>query len=120
MKFDYLYKIQKESSIEIEDIGNCALDVFNDLGFEWLLLVRTIDGMTHIVEFGPIVANLEYLPANVSYTYNRFEYSDSKIYKRIEKFLADGYRNITQAFEIEQKEAKEKMKNLVDCIDVCE
>ena len=120
MKFEYLVKIKKESSIEIENIGNCALDVFNDLGFEWLLLIRTIDGMTQIVEFGPIVADIEYLPANVSYTYNRFEYNDSKIYKRIEKFLTDGYRNITQAFEIEQKEAKQKMKNLVDYIDVGE
>ena len=40
--------------------------------------------------------------------------------QRIDKFLTDGYRNITQAFEIEQKEAKEKMKNLVDYIDVSE
>ena len=116
MNFDYLVKIQKESSINIDDIGNCALDVFNDLAFEWVLLVRTKEGTTEIVEFGPIVADLDYPPAKMNYTYDRIDFSESKIINRISKFLNDGYRNVTQAFEITQQEAKEKMKNLVDYV----
>ena len=116
MKFEYMYKIEKQSSIEIENIGNCALDVYNDLGFEWLLLVRTIEGTTEIIEYGPIVADLDYLPANVIYNYTRFDFKESKIRLRIEKFLTDGYRNITQAFEIEPQELKDKIKNLVEYI----
>jgi hypothetical protein len=116
MNFDYLVKIQKESSINIDDIGNCALDVFNDLAFEWLLLIRTKEGTTEIVEFGPIVADLDYPPAKISYTYDRIDFNERKISNRINSFLNDGYRGITQAFEIEQKEAKEKMKNLVDYV----
>lgn len=114
MNFEYLVKIKKESSINIDDIGNCALDVYNDLGFEWLLIVYTKEGTTQIVEFGPLVADIEYPPAKVAYTYDRIDFSEGKIAKRISNFLNDGYRAITQAFEIEQKEAKEKMKNLVD------
>lgn len=116
MNFEYLVKIKKESSINIEDIGNCALDVFNDLAFEWLLLIRTKEGVTEIVEFGPIIADLEYPPAKMSYTYDRISFAEGKIINRIQKFLNDGYRNVTQAFEIDQKEAKEKMKNLVDYV----
>ena len=116
MTFEYLVKIKKESSINIEDIGNCALDVFNDLAFEWLLLIRTKEGTTEIVEFGPIIADLDYPPAKMSYTYDRMDFNESKLRNRISKFLTDGYRNITQAFEIDQKEAKEKMKNLVDYV----
>ena len=116
MNFEYLIKVQKESSIDIEDIGNCALDVFNDLGFEWILLIRTIEGSTEIVEFGPILPDLDYLPAKVSYTYSRIDFAQSKVSNAISRFLNDGYRAITQAFEISQKEAKEKMKNLVDYI----
>lgn len=116
MNFEYLVKIKKESSIDIEDIGNCAIDVFNDLGFEWVLLIRTIEGNTQIVEFGPTLPDLDYPPSSVKYSYDRIDFSESKLINRISKFLTDGYRNITQAFEITQQEAKEKMKNLVDYV----
>ena len=116
MTFEYLVKIKKESSINIENIGNCALDVFNDLGFEWVLLIRTIEGTTQIVEFGPTLPDIEYPPAKVNYSYDRLDFSESKIINRIQKFLTDGYRGVTQAFEITQEEAKEKMKNLVDYV----
>lgn len=116
MNFEYLIKIQKESSIDIEDIGNCALDVFNDLAFEWILLIHTKEGVTEIVEFGPLIADLEYPPATVNYSYERMNFSESKLRTRISRFLNDGYRSVTQAFEITQQEAKEKMKNLVDYV----
>lgn len=116
MNFEYLVKIKKESSINIDDIGNCALDVFNDLGFEWLLLIHTKEGLTQIVEFGPLLPDIEHPPTKVSYTYDRLDFAEGKIINRISKFLTDGYRGVTQAFEITQQEAKEKMKNLVDYI----
>jgi hypothetical protein len=116
MEFEYFYVTAVNASIDIDDIGNCALDVFNDLAFEWVLLIRTIEGTTEIVEFGPIIADIEYPPAKMSYTYDRIDFNEGKIINRISKFLNDGYRGVTQAFEIEQKEAKEKMKNLVDYV----
>ncbi len=116
MNFEYLVKVKKESSINIDNIGNCALDVFNDLGFEWLLLIHTKEGNTQIVEFGPLLPDLDYPPAKMSYTYDRIDFSEGKIINRISKFLNDGYRNVTQAFEITQQEAKDKMKNLVDYV----
>lgn len=116
MNFEYLVKIQKESSIDIEDIGNCALDAFNDLGFEWILLIDTKMGNTQIVEFGPTLADIDYPPAKVSYTYDRIDFNEGKIINRISKFLNDGHRNVTQAFEIPQEEASKKMKNLVEYV----
>ena len=116
MNFEYLAKIKKESSIDIENIGNCALDVFNDLGFEWVLLIHTKEGLTQIIEFGPTLADIDYPPARVNCSYERMDFSESKIINRITKFLNDGYRNVTQAFEITQEEAKSKMKNLGDYV----
>jgi hypothetical protein len=72
--------------------------------------------MTHIVEFGPTLADIEYPPARVNSSYERLDFSESKIINRITKFLNDGYRNVTQAFEITQEEAKAKMKNLGDYV----
>ena len=116
MNFEYLVKIKKEASIDIKDIGNCALDVYNDLGFEWVLLVNTKEGTTQIVEFGPVIPDLDTPPAKMSYTYDRMGFNEGKIINRISKFLTDGGKNVTQAFEVSQQEAKEKMKNLVDYI----
>lgn len=116
MNFEYLVKIKKESSIDIENIGNCAIDVFNDLGFEWVLLISTKEGMTQIVEFGPTLPDIEYPPARVNCSYERIDFSEAKIINKISKFLTDGYRNVTQAFEITQEEAKNKMKSLGDYV----
>jgi len=116
MNFEYLIKIKKEDSIDIENVGNCAIDVFNDMGFEWILLISTDEGITEILEYGPIVPDIEKLPNSVSYTYDRINYSQSKISTRIDKFLNAGYRMITQASEISKEEAKEKMRNLVSYV----
>lgn len=120
MHFDYLVKLKKEESIDIENIGNCAIEVWNNLGFEWLLIIKTNEGLTEVVEYGPLLPDIKYPPANVSYTYSRFDFSESKISKRIDKFLNDGYRNITQAFEISRDEAASRMRNLVEFLYDCE
>ena len=114
MNFEYLATIKKESSINIENIGTCALDTFNDLGFEWLLIIKTSDGMTEVIEYGPTIPDIEAPPANVNYSYRRFEFKESRIIKIIQSFLNDGYKGITQAFEIDLKEAGSKMRNLVE------
>lgn len=116
MNFEYLVKIQKESSINVDDIGNCALDVYNDLGFEWVLLINTREGTTEIIEYGPIIPDLKVPPVKVLYTYDRMDFSEKKISHRISSFLNDGYRCVTQAFEISKNEAKDKMKSLVDYV----
>ena len=111
MNFEYLVKIQKESSIDVDDIGNCALDVYNDLGFEWVLLINTREGTTEIIEYGPIIPDLEYPPTKVLYTYDRMDFSEKKIINRISSFLNDGYRYVTQAFEISKNEAMHPIIN---------
>ena len=118
MNFEYLITVKKEQSIDIKNIGTCALDAYNDLGFEYILIIKTKEGLTEIIEYGPLIPDLKYLPANVSYTYNRFDFSESKIIKRINKFLTEGGRGITQVFEISPSEGKDKIRNLVDFVDV--
>lgn len=117
MNFKYLAKVTQEGDIEIENIGNCAINANNDLAFEWLLIIKTIMGVTEVIEYGPFLSDLkDYSPANVSCSYNRFDFNEAKIKKRISSFLNDGYRNITQAFEIPFEEAEPKIKNLLELL----
>ena len=30
------------ANVEIDDIGNCCIHAFNDDGFEWFLIIKTI------------------------------------------------------------------------------
>lgn len=115
MNFKYLATVTKQEDIELENIGNCCIDAYNSLGFEWILIIKTTLGSTEIIEYGPLVLDLEkYLPANVIYNYSRIDFSESKIIKRIDKFLNDGSRDITQALEIDLQDAKTKIKNIVE------
>lgn len=115
MKFEYLYKIEVQESIDIEDIGNCAIDAYNDLGYEWMLLIVTHDGNTEIIEYVPILPDLEnYSPSRVSCSYERMQFRESKVSKVIDKFLNDSYKGITQVFEISPEEIIPKIKNLTE------
>jgi len=41
-------------SVTIDDIGNVILDGFNDYGEEFFLIIRTVLGVSRILEYGPI------------------------------------------------------------------
>lgn len=116
MNFEYLATIKKESSIEIPDIGKFVIDAYNDLGFNYILIVKTTEGMTEVIEYGPILSDIQLLPAKVLYSYERFDFKEGKIINLTNKFLNDGYKQITQAFEISFEEAKDKIRSMVDCI----
>ena len=99
MKFEYLERVVVEASLEIEDIGNCCILCRNDIGEEFYLLTKTVMGWTEIIEYGPCTPDLDILPFNVQLLYDRFEWNQYKLEKRIDKFLNNPKRAITQAEE---------------------
>lgn len=97
MKFDYLQRIVVESQLDVENIGECTILGRNDFGEEFYLIIRTELGWTEVFEYGPIVPDFKLLPPNITMKYNRFEFSEYRIEKLIDKFLNDGKRGISQA-----------------------
>ena len=114
--FEYLARVIVESSITVEDIGNCAIEANNDIGQFWCLIIRSDLGFTEIFEVGPVNLELDQLLKSCNWSYKRIAYSDNQISKIIDKFLNDGYRGITQAREIDMEEAKKYFINLADYI----
>lgn len=110
--FEYLMKLKPEADITIEDIGNCCLRAYNDLGFGYLLIIKTDSGNTQIIEYGPFVEDIDYLLTNVSYLYDRIQFSESKICNRINSFLLRN--NISQVDDVELDEVIDKIKSMVD------
>ena len=114
-RVNYLYETTSHDSVDIEDVGNVCLLVNNDLGQTWILLIKTILGITYILEYGPF-----YYHKNSDYVYSCFQkidYSEYKLAKRIEKFINDPKRVITQVQFIDEDEARLLIKSVVEVLD---
>jgi len=87
MVFEYQMVKTSLAQIEIDDIGNCCLLQRNSLGEESYLYIITEVGSTQVVQYGPIVPDMESLPQNVSYSYQRFDFNERRITKIIQQFV---------------------------------
>lgn len=85
--FDYMQVITVGAQLEVNDIGECCILGRDDLGQEYYLIITTYMGFTDIIEYGPALPDFEVLPKSVKYTFDRIDYSEFKIEKRIDKFL---------------------------------
>ena len=52
--YSYLRQISFMDSVSVDDIGNVVLDGYNDIGDRYILIIRTVLGISRILDFGPI------------------------------------------------------------------
>ena len=110
---EYLPQESFLASVEIEDIGNVSLVLYNDTGFEWYLVTTTSLGWTKVYMFGPLLPDVNILAIkSFNFSYCEIEYRESKLINMIEKFIQDPRKNITQVFEIEKRNVFERYRNL--------
>lgn len=117
MQFDYMYIAEAQGSIEIEDLGNFAISVTNDLFQEYLMVAVTTYGITEIIEYGPIKIDFDELCPFTNYSYRRIDYSEYNLKKLINKLLNDEKKNITQVTLIDFDEAKNKIRNFIEVVE---
>ena len=89
------------AQLTIDDIGDCSILARDDLGQEYYFITNTKMGWTEIIEYGPALPDFEALPKSVKYLYDRIEYSEFKIEKRIDKFLTSHPITYAEAVELE-------------------
>ena len=116
MTFEYLQRVLVDAALEIDDIGNCAIIGRNDVGEEFYLLVRTTIGETEVIEYGPCRPDIDLLPTSVILKYDRWEWSEYKLEKRIDKFLNDPKKAISQADLTTPKHIKTSFKNPLEVL----
>jgi len=112
MTFNYLKQIEFQDTLDIEDIGNVVLDIFNDDGLEWILSIDTSLGFTKIVTCGPFVADTVSIGNFFNFNYSQIEYNEKKLYKMIDNFINDDKRTVTQVFFINQDEVRKKLHSI--------
>ena len=113
--FDYMQVITVGAQLEVEDIGDCCILGRDDLGQEYYFVTRTNLGTTDIVEYGPAVPDFDMLPKSVTYKFDRIDYSEAKIEKRIDKFLTG--HAITYAQVVDLEEIHEFFKAPIDYME---
>lgn len=110
MTFEYLKIVQAMDLIEIPDIGNTCISAINDDAEEWYLVITTKNGWTNITSFGPLKLDSDN-PMKNSFSYSYFErdFDEKKIKKTISDFINNPKHEITQVFEVDREEVKNKI-----------
>lgn len=116
MNFDYLYEMQANGQISIENIGEVCLTVNDILGTEYILIIHTEYGECKVIEYGPVFITTGEPLGTLYSSLLKFQYNEGKLISIINKFLNKPKARIIQATEISLEEAKEKIKNMVDFI----
>lgn len=91
--YNYLPNTTFNDSISIENIGECCLECYNDLGEAYYLWITTSLGVTKILQYGPYIDGIE--PSSCFYSFQQFSYSEMKIDKQISKFISDPRKAIS-------------------------
>ena len=113
MLFNYIKTLNYMDSIDIDDIGNCCIQAFNDYGLEWILKIETKLGWSTTKIFDPFEADKNKMSDNFMYVKSSTEFNHKRIYKKIDDFINDPKKEITQLLLIEDDNYLEKLNNIV-------
>ena len=116
MEFSYSYIKTETAQLEIEDIGNVSIRATSSMGFFHYLIIKTYDGFSQILQFGPYQPDFESQPSKSTITQSwvRIPFTQNKIIKAIDSFLNDPYKSIITAELIDRDEAYDGIKSMVD------
>lgn len=111
MKFEYYATITINADLEVENVGNCAIQAFNDEGQEFALIIETNLGTCRLLSFGPVTPDFDLLPEKLDIHFERVPFNEKKLHITVTRFLNDPHKKITQAFE---KSKDEILKDFPD------
>lgn len=102
-----------QNIIDIPELGNFALEGINEKdGLYYYLLVKTSLGTSSIFTFGPIIPDVDLLPENYSFNYQRIPFKDTKMKMFVSKWLNDFKRKISIANIISEEDFISNIKDL--------
>ena len=113
-RYEYFFTKLATGELEIDDPANCCIQACNDMGEYYYLLIESTLGWTKMLEYGPALPDFYELPKSVFCTFNRIEFNELKIDKKIKEFLYSPMRNITQAQQVDREVMFEDCKSILD------
>lgn len=112
MQFEFNQQLMPQSLVEVEEIGEFALEGWNDEGYYYYLIIKTILGTSIISTCGPVVPDIDILPAGFKITLDKTAYKEDKLIKNISYFLNDRSKALTYAQVITVDDALKQFRDL--------
>lgn len=121
-QFNFNGTMSFEDSIIVEDLGNTCLEAVDELNYCYYFITRTKLGTTTCVEFGPIDLEDDLLPDETNIHFERFEFSNNAIIKKIGKFLMSKKNMLVKSkkvkiIQVVEKPIEEVLQNGVNIFD---
>ena len=82
--YEYMKQVQYLDSFSVEDVGNCIIITNNDENTKNYLMIRTVLGVSRILQIGPIEDGAI---TRCGCYFQQIDYDDVKLDKCIEKFV---------------------------------
>jgi hypothetical protein len=112
MLIDYSATKTFTQTLQIDDIGNCAIHgegSFRDgkvtLPGDYYMIIKTIFGKTVFIKWGPLMPDFTALPNTFKLEVKTSQYKKGTIMKEIQSFINDGMKSIHDAAEMLPEEA---------------
>lgn len=112
MEFEFNHQLIPQNLIDIDEIGQFGLEAWNDLGYYYYLIVRTMLGTSVIATCGPVFPDLSILPSGYTSSMIKMPFKEDKIAKTISLFLNDKHKCITQAKILSFEEAIKQFRDI--------
>ena len=112
--FEYFFTRTAIGELDVDDLGNCAIEAADDLGQLYFLKIDTRLGWSRIFEYGPCTPDFNELPKSVVCTFDREEFNEAKLSNRIKMFLNAPKRNITSARLIDSEELFDTAVDIIE------
>lgn len=109
--FEFNQQLMPQSVIDINEVGQFAIEGVNEEGLFWYLIVRTSLGTTTLAQCGPVVPDVDFLPDGYCCSLTRMPYKEAKLEKTINSWLNDG-KKLTEAHSVEIADAIAQFRDL--------
>lgn len=113
-QFDYSYIHTALSTLEVEDTAQCCIELIDVLDYHYYMIIQTVLGKTKILEYGPIIPDIEKFPPKSVAKFCEIDCNKHKIDGMIEKFLGSHSPKAEGVSLIPIQEARKIIRNFMD------
>lgn len=109
--FEFNHQLTPQSSIIIDDLGQCCIEGYNDDGEFYYLIITTSMGTSTIVTYGPVVPDIDDIPDGYNVSLIKESYDLRKLNTIVSKWL-NGRMRLTGANLVDINDATENIKDV--------
>jgi hypothetical protein len=116
-KFGYNQETIYSKELDIDEIGQVALEANDSDSMFYYLVIRTSLGQSSILEYGPIVPDIAILPDITEIKFQRVDFNELKIKQIIKRFLMPrnkGKSKIEDVIQIDVNDALGRGINILE------